>query len=58
MLGLGSQGKVYKAFCSKHVKDYALKVIEVKGNFEGEEALNAIAEINVLKKIKGLNCAL
>ncbi|EAS02435.3 tetratricopeptide repeat protein (macronuclear) [Tetrahymena thermophila SB210] len=52
MLGAGSQGRVYKAFCQKQVRNFALKMINLD-DFESDQALDVINEICLLKFLRG-----
>ncbi|KAL4479226.1 hypothetical protein ABPG72_011438 [Tetrahymena utriculariae] len=52
MLGAGSQGRVYKAFCQKQVRNFALKMINLE-DFESDQALDVINEICLLKFLRG-----
>ena len=53
LIGAGSMGRIYKVFCSKAVKNFALKVIQLRdGSFEGDEAKQAITEMLILRRLR------
>lgn len=52
LIGTGSMGRIYKVFCSKAVKNFALKVIQLRDGFEGDEAKQAISEMIILRRLK------
>ena len=46
-------GKIYKVFCSKAIKNFTLKVVQLRdGSFEGDEAKQAITEMLVLRRLR------
>ena len=53
LIGAGSMGRIYKVFCSKAVKNFALKVIQLRdGSFEGDEAKQAITGMLILRRLR------